>query len=185
MNIAVWVIILAAGLGALILVITFFRWVLATGTEQAHVNTAERSRILKMVEDGKVSSEEGAELLDAMGRSNALRAQDTFSRFDIAMLVGLAMVIVTQVLMEYRTGYSDWIVLLIGVLSAVSVFVTPSNFLYKISMLQIFLTSLGLALVISTIIRAASYVYPELILCLIGFVVALISSAVKLKRLTA
>ena len=73
MNIAVWVIILVAGLGALILAVKFFRWLLATGTEQAHVNTAERSRILKMVEDGKIRSEEGAELLDAMGRSNALR----------------------------------------------------------------------------------------------------------------
>jgi len=185
MDIAVWVIILVAGLGALILAVKFFRWLLATGTEQAHVNTAERSKILKMVEEGRINTEEGAELLDAMGRSNALRAQDTFSRFDIAMLVGLAMVIVTQVLMEYRTGYSDWIVLLIGVLSAVSVFVTPSNFLYKISMLQIFLTSLGLALVISTITRAYSRIYPELTLCIIGFAVALISSAVKLKRLTA
>lgn len=185
MNIAVWVIILAAGLGALILVIKFFRWLLATGTEQAHVNAAERSRILKMVEEGRINTEEGAELLDAMGRSNALRGQDTFSRFDIAMLVGVAMVIIGQVSMQHRAGYTDWVVLVIGVLSAIPVFVTPSNFLYKISMLQIFLIFLGSALVISSIIGAASYLYPELILCLIGFVVALLSSAVKLKRLTA
>jgi len=185
MNIALWVITLPAGLGALILAVKFFRWLFAAGVEQAHVNTAERSRILKMVEEGKISTEEGAELLDAMGRSNALRGQDTFSRFDIAILVGVAMAIIGQVSMQHRTGYSDWIVLLIGVLSAVSVFVTPSNFLYKISMLQIFLTSLGLALVISTIIRAASYLYPELTLCLVGFAIALISSAAKLKRLAA
>lgn len=176
---------LPVAIGVLILLIQFFCWLLTAGTVQANVNTAERSRILKMVENGKINTGEGSELLDAMGRSSALQGQDKFSRLDIAMLVGLAMVIVTQILMENRTGYSDWIVLLIGVLSAVSVFVTPSNFLYKISMLQIFLTFLGLTLVISTIIGAASYLYPELTLCLVGFAVALISSAVKLKRLAA
>src|SRR4030042_97464 len=122
MNIAVWVIILVAGLGALILAVKFFRWLLATGTEQAHVNTAERSRILKMVEEGRINTEEGTELLDAMGRSNALRGQDTFSRFDTAMLVGVAMVIIGQVSMQHRTGYIDCVVLVIGVLSAIPVF---------------------------------------------------------------
>jgi hypothetical protein len=173
-----------AVVGVGILLAKFFIW-LFKGTSQISVNPAERSRILKMVEDGKISADEGSELLDAMGRSNALRGQDTFSRFDIAMLVGVAMVIIGQVSMQHRTGYIDWVVLVIGVLSAIPVFVTPSNFLYKILMLQIFLTFLGSTLVISTIIRAASYLYPELTLCLIGFVVALISSAVKLKRLAA
>jgi hypothetical protein len=87
-----WLFLLPVVICAVILVVQFFRWLLVPG-DNAVVNTAERSRILKMVEEGKIKTEEGAELLDAMGRSSALRGQDRFSRLDIAMLVGVALVI--------------------------------------------------------------------------------------------
>jgi uncharacterized membrane protein len=189
-----WVFLLPAAIGALILAIQFFRWLLTTGTVQANDNTAERSRILKMVEDGKINTEEGSELLEAMGRSSALRGQDTFSRLDIAMLIGVALVILGFFLpwdylgnRMYQAGHHrgpiGWAILIAAVLSAVPIFVTPKDMLYKISMLQIFLILVGLALVIKELTVGADQVGS--IFCAVGFFVALLSSGVKLKSLAA
>ena len=65
------------------------------------------------------------------------------------------------------------------------VFVTPKDFLYKISMLQIFLILIGSALVISVLVRAGHNLGAGLIFCLAGFIVELFASAVKFKRLAA
>ena len=83
--------LLPAAVCAVILIIQFFGW-LASG-EDSTVNAAEREKILRMVEDAKISAEEGSELLDAMGRSTALRGQEKFSRLDFVTLIGAALVI--------------------------------------------------------------------------------------------
>jgi len=180
-----------------------FRWI-SSGDGTAD---AERKRIMEMIEAGKISTEEGSELLDAMGRSSALRGAEKFSRADIVMLVGVAMVILGFFLPwvyvnwtkqipgsfarvsgyqdGYHTGAIGWAVFIIAVLSAVPVFVTPRNFLYKISMLQIFLILLGLVLVVSILIRAGENLGAGLIFCLVGFIVELLSSGAKLKSLAA
>ena len=166
---------------------------------------AERKRIMKMVEAGKVSSEEATELLDAMGRSSALRGEEKFSRTDILTLVGVALVVLgfflpwvhldmrsmpgvfgqaSAYLAGYHIGAIGWVVFIIGVLSAVPVFVTPKNFLYKISMLQIFLALVGLVLVISVLVRTG-HLGAGLIFCLAGFIVALLASAAKARKLAA
>ena len=189
-----WASMMPAAIGALILLIQFFRSFLTTGTAQANVNTAERSRILKMVEEGRIKTDEGTELLDAMGRSSALRGQDAFSRLDIAMLIGVALVILGFFLPwayiqrgMYQAGYHrgpiGWAVLIAAVLSAVPIFVTPRDLLYKISMLQIFLVLVGLALVIKELTVGADQVGA--IFCAVGFFVALLSSGFKLKSLAA
>lgn len=189
-----FVILLPAAIGVLILVIQFFRWLLTAGQVQANVNTAERNRILKMVEDGKINTDEGSELLGAMGRSSALQGQDTFSRLDIAMLVGIALVILGFFLpwanlgnRMYQVGHQrgpiGWAVLIVAVLSAVTIFVTPRELLYKISMLQIFLILVGLALVIKELSVGADQ--AGTIFCLAGFIVAFLGSALKLKSLAA
>ncbi|MHC4336315.1 MAG: SHOCT-like domain-containing protein [Planctomycetota bacterium] len=86
-----------AGICLVVLLIQFFRWLffhwLVSGDDNARVNAVERDRILRMVEQGKISSAESTELLDALGRANALRGQDRFSRVDITMLVGVALVV--------------------------------------------------------------------------------------------
>jgi hypothetical protein len=185
--------LLPAVICIIILLVQFLRWLLVAG-DNAVVNTAERSRILKMVEEGKIKTEEGAELLDAMGRSSALRGQDRFSRLDIAMLVGVALVILGFFLpwanlgnRMYQAGHHrgpvGWAVLIAAVLSAVPIFVTPKELLYKISMLQIFLVLVGLALVIKELSVGADQ--AGTILCLAGFLVALVGSAVKVKSLAA
>jgi hypothetical protein len=180
--------------------------------DNAVVNTAERSRILKMVEEGKMSADEGRELLDAMGRSSALRGQDKFSRLDIAVLCGVALVVlgfflpwayirmpavattfdntsIFEQVSAYQAGYHvgtiGWAVLVIAVVSAVPIFVTPKDLLYKISMLQVFLTLVGSVLVISVLVRAGSHLGVGLLFCLAGFIVELVGSAVKLKSLAA
>ncbi len=192
----IWVIMLPAIIGALILVIQFFRWLLNTGATQANVNTAERSRILKMVEEGKINTEEGADLLEAMGRSSALQGQDAFSRLDIAMLVGVALVILGFFLPwgyiqrgMYQAGHHrgpiGWAVLIVAVLSAVPIFVTPKDLLYKISMLQIFLILVGLALMMKELIVINEHLGAGLIFCTAGFCIALLSSGTKLKSLAA
>jgi len=196
---------------AIILLVQFFRWLLVT-SDSATVNTAERSRILKMVEDGKISSEEGTELLNAMGRSNALRGQGAFSRLDIAVLCGVALVVlgfflpwayirmpavattfdntsIFEQVSAYQAGYDvgaiGWAVLVIAVVSAVPIFVTPKDLLYKISMLQVFLTLVGGVLVVSVLVRVGGHLGVGLIFCLAGFIVELVGSAVKLRSLAA
>jgi len=199
--------LLPAVICAVILVVQFFRWLLVAN-DNAVVNTAERSRILKMVEEGKIKTEEGAELLDAMGRSSALRGQGAFSRLDFAMLCGVALVILGFFLpwayitlpglgvsgtlgrgSAYQAGYHvgaiGWGVLVIAVVSAIPIFVTPKDLLYKISMLQVFLTLVGGVLVVSVLVRVGGHLGVGLIFCLAGFVVELVGSAVKLKSLAA
>lgn len=202
--------LLPAVVCAVILLVQFLRWLLVA-SDSAAVNTAERSRILKMVEDGKISSEEGAELLNAMGRSNALRGQGAFSRLDFAMLCGVALVILGFFLpwayitlpavaathtsdmftgsSAYQAGYHvgalGWAVLVIAVVSAIPIFVTPKDMLYKISMLQVFLTLVGGVLVVSILVRVGGHLGVGLIFCLAGFIVELVGSAVKLRSLAA
>ncbi len=190
-----WVFLLPAA-SVIILVVQFFRWLFRTEAVQADVNTAERSRILKLVEDGKISTDEGAELLDAMGRSSALRGQDRFSRLDTAMLIGVALVILGFFLPWgylgrgiYQAGHHrgpvGWTVFIVAILSAVPVFVTPKDLLYKVSMLQIFLILVGLALILKELIVINEHLGVGLIFCAAGFFVSLLSSAVKLKSLAA
>ena len=202
-----WLFLLPVVICAVILVVQFIRWLLVS-SDNAVVNTAERSRILKMVEEGKIKTEEGAELLDAMGRSSALRGQGAFSRLDFAMLCGVALVILGFFLpwayitlpgpgvsgtfsggSAYQAGYHvgaiGWAVLVIAVVSAVPIFVTPKEMLYKISMLQVFLTLVGGVLVVSVLVRAGGNLGVGLIFCLAGFIVELVGSAVKLKSLAA
>ncbi|MHC4192759.1 MAG: SHOCT-like domain-containing protein [Planctomycetota bacterium] len=194
---AVPIILLVAVICGTLLIIQFFHW--AASGDDATVNVAERERILRMVEDGKISPEEGSELLDAIGRSTALRGQEKFSRLDMVTLIAAALVILGFFLpwlyihiggaSGYQAGYDwralGWAVFIIGVLSAVPVFVTPKDFLYKISMLQIFLTLIGLALVISVLVRVGRHLGAGIIFCLVGFAIAFLASAAKLKRLAA
>jgi len=182
-----------------------FRWI-SSGDGTAD---AERKRIMEMIEAGKIGTEEGTELLEAMGRSTALQGQDKFSRSDIVVLCGVALVVlgfflpwayirmpnvsgmpgifgqVSAYQAGYHAGAIGWAVFIIAVLSAVPVFVTPRNFLYKISMLQIFLILVGLVLVVSVLIRAGENLGAGLIFCLVGFIVELLSSGAKLKSLAA
>ncbi len=194
-----------AAVCGVIMIIEFFRWVIS-GSDNAIVNTAERDRILKMVEEGKINTEEGTELLDAMGRSSALRGEEKFSRLDMMMLVGVALVVlgfflpwaylrigqmpgpfgrVTGYQAGYHAGAMGWAVLIIAIASAIPIFITPKNFLYKISMLQIFLILIGTILVISILVQAGGQDGTGLIFCLAGFVVELLGCGVKFRKLAA
>ena len=178
----------------------FFKWL----NENSSPDEGERKRIMEMVEAGKVSSEEGKELLDALGRSSALRGEEKFSRPDVVMLVAVALVVLgfflpwvnirstTPLLGRisgYQAGYHagalGWAVFIIALLSAVPVFVTPKGFLYKVSMLQIFLTLVGLVLVVSILVRVNDRFGAGLIMCLAGFIVGLIAARAKFRRLAA
>ena len=85
----------------------------------------------------------------------------------------------------YHVGAIGWAILIVGLLSAVPVFITPKDFLYKVSMLQIFLTIVGLVLTISVLARAGGRPGLGLIFCLAGFVVGFLASTLKLKSLAA
>jgi predicted MFS family arabinose efflux permease len=178
------------------MIIQFFRWIISS--DNTSVNTAERNRILKMVEEGKINTEEGTELLDAMGRSSALRGEEKFSRVDMIMLMGAALVVLGFFLpwqyiqrRVYISGLDQdpvgWAILIIGIASVIPIFVTPKNFLYKISMLQIFLNLIGIALVVSILVRVrvGGKLGAGLIFCLAGFIVETASAVVKFKKLAA
>ncbi len=176
------------------------RWMIAGGK----TNDPERKRILDMVESGKMTSEEGTELLDAMGKSSAMRGQDTFSRADIILLIGVGLVVLgfftpwvrirlngafglfgqtTATQCGYHAGAVGWAVLIIAILSAIPTFITPSRYLYKISLLQVFLVILGLMIVVSLFFSAGDKIRIGLVLCGVGFAVELIAAITKYKLL--
>ena len=172
----------------------------------------ERARILHMIEEGKITAEEGGDLLEAMGRSSALQGQGNFSRLDMVILCGVALVIMGFFLpwahirisampgmqgvrdvfdqdsvyqSGYHTGALGWTIFVIALLSMVPVFVTPKDFLYKISILQLFLTLIGLLLVMSTLLRAGSHSGVGIVVCAVGFGIELIASGAKFRSLAA
>lgn len=160
------------------------------------VNSAERQRTLELVEQGKITAEDGAELLEALGRSNAMLGQDKFSLLDILVLAGVALTVLGFFLpwayigkgmfqSGQHVGAEGWAVLIIAVLSAVPVFVTPKEMLYKISLLQIFFLLLASALVISPLFRIGSNMGAGLPVCMAGLLLASIACFAKFKKLTA
>jgi NADH:ubiquinone oxidoreductase subunit 3 (subunit A) len=190
--IGIFIIVIPAMIFGLVFLL---RWLNADNTD----SDAERNCILAMVESGKVSSDEASELLDAMGKSSALRGQEKFSRQDIAILIGCSLVIMGFFLpwnsvrfsgmQDYQCGYDakslGWSVFIIAVLTAAAVFVTPKSFLYKISMLQIFLCSVGVAIVISTLFRVIQNLRVGLPICLFGFLLVALACLAKFKKLAA
>jgi hypothetical protein len=207
----------STGVGTLIFIIPIvvcvclFLWLLWNWIHRGKgqgADTGERKRIMEMVEAGKISADEGKELLNALGNSTALKGQEKFSRADSAMLIGIAFVILrfflpwlyvsmsnlpgfpqyTNVVGNqdgYQMGAMGWTVFIIALVSAVPVFVTPKNFLYKILMLQMFLLIIGIALVISILVRVGSHLGEGLVVCLAGFIIALFASLGKFKQLAA
>jgi len=174
---------------------------------EENTDSIERKRIMEMVENGKISLDESKELLDSLGRSSALRGEEKFSRVDIVMLVAISMVILGFFLpwahirlpqvagmfgksgsafqAGYHAGALGWAVFIIAILSVIPVFVTPKNYLYKISMLQIFLTIIGIVLVISILFRVGDRLGIGLIICLFGFIFSLLASRAKYRKLAA
>jgi hypothetical protein len=187
------------------LMVVTFNWIRSDKVQGA--DAGERKRIMEMVEAGKISADEGKELLNALGNSTALKGQDKFSRADIVILIGAALVVLGffmpwiyinmsnisgmfgQGISGYQAGYHTktigWAVFILAIMSVIPVFVTPKNYLYKISMLQIFLTIIGIVLVFSILIQAGEKLGIGLIVCLDGFIVALVASCAKFKQLAA
>jgi hypothetical protein len=196
--------LLPAAVCSIIMVIQLYCWIVSS--DNTSVNTAERDRILKMVEEGKISTEEGTELLDAIGRSSALRGEEKFSRLDMMMLAGVALVVLGFFLpwvyirigqmpgpfgqvSGYQAGYHakamGWSILTIAIASAIPIFITPKNYLYKISMLQIFLILIGIALVVSILVQVGNKLGVGLIFCLAGFIIEILAAVAKFKKLAA
>jgi hypothetical protein len=160
---------------------------------------AERKRILAMVESGKIGTEEASELIDAIGKSRIINSDGKFSRLDIMILIGCGLVIVgfflpwTRVsiagMQGYQYGYDirvlGWAVLVIAVLATAAVFITSTSFLYKISILQIFLCIVGATLVVSKLFQVIRNLRIGLPICMLGFILAAIACFAKLKKLTA
>lgn len=191
---AKWIILLPGAICVLILIIQFFWWLVSVSVE-SEVNSQERDRILKMVEEGKISTVESSELLDALGRSTAMRGEEKFSRQDFVILLGSALVVLGFFLpwtylgnrmyqVGSQVGAVGWAVLIVGIFAVVPVFLTPKNLLYKMSMLQMFLTIVGLALIVSVFFRIGGNFGPGLVICLIGFAVELIACFGKFKQLS-
>ena len=180
----------------LILMIQFLvPWLKEIGLEEK-ATIPERARILRMIEEGKVTSEEGSDLLEAMGKSNAMRGQDRFSLLDMAILCGIAFVVMGFFLpwvyirsSTYQVGHQigalGWTIFITALVSIVPVFITPKNFLYKISIFHLFLSLLGLLLVLITLFRAGSHFGIGIVACTVGFTIELIASGAKFRRLAA
>ena len=196
--------LLLPGICGFILIIQSIRWVVKSDQNTGGVVTSEeRQKTLNMVEEGKISTSEASELLEALGRSSAMRGQDAFSRLDMISLVGIGLVVLGFFLpwvyiridmpgllgtsgyqAGYHTGAIGWAVLIIGILAALPVFITPKDYLYKMSMLQIFLLILGSVITISLLVQV-DRMGAGLWFCLGGFIVSGIASLMKFKKLAA
>lgn len=201
-------------IGGVILIVQFIRWVAGGSQNTGGVVTSdERQKTLRMVDEGKITSQEASELLDALGRSSAMRGQDRFSRVDMMTLAGIGLVVLGFFLpwvriqinlpgllgtSGYQAGYHagaiGWAVLIISILAALPVFLTPKDYLYKMSLLQIFLLILGVVITISLLVQGNAAVYSDpnvkqvalgLFFCLAGFIVAALASLIKFKNLAA
>lgn len=181
----------------IVLIARFFAWLGAADPAGAAVNPEERKRILGMVEQGKMTGSEGAELLDALGKSSALRGQQTFGRLDVAILVTVSIVVLGFFLpwqyiyingmqahqSGHQIGAQGWAVLICAVLAALLVFITPREHLYKLALLQVLSICVGLALIISVWWGAGSHVGAGTVICCLGFTFTLIMSGMKLRAL--
>jgi hypothetical protein len=187
--------------GVIGLVWRFFAWLGAADPAGAAVNPEERQRILGMVEQGKMTGPEGTELLDALGKSSALRGQQTFSRLDVMMLVGIAATVLgfflpwlwvpcapvqgcaVREVTGSGCGVVGWGMLFASGLAAALVFITPKEYLYKLLLLQVLCIFVGLALASSVWIGNATIADYGVIICVAGFAIALIASGMKLRAL--
>jgi hypothetical protein len=194
----------------LFLIWRIFAWLGSADPAGAAVNPEERRRILGMVEQGKMTGAEGAELLDAMGKSSALRGQQTFGRLDIAILAAFLVTVLGFLLpwvqnsinvakinaglmapaadvvvsaAGYETGPVGWIVLVSACLGVLLVFITPRDYLYKFALLQMLCFSVALAGVISVWWRVGTDVMSGVIVCVIGLACAIVASGMKLRAL--
>lgn len=203
------------GMGWLLILLILAAIVIAGGARllqwasgESVCSDQERKRIVTMVEEGKISTEEGAELLDALGKSTALRGQDKLSRLDILVMVGAVIVFLGFLLpwitvrdpqyphnhtrYMYLAGYDygaiGWAVVAIAVLGTILVFVTPKEMLYKISMLQMFFLLLGCVTVVVLLFQSfnkSNSFCPGLFVCIGGYALMFAASVVKYKKLAA
>jgi hypothetical protein len=176
-------------------------WLGAADSAGGTVNPEERRRIIGMVEQNKMTAQEGTELLDALGKSSALRGQQTFSRLDIMTLLGIAATIMgfflpwkwlnmydgATGLQLHHTGYQVGTIggVMIGcsVIAAILVFITPRDYLYKLLLMQVLWICVGLAVVASIWLQAGGNVGYGAIICVGGYGVALVGSVMKLRAL--
>lgn len=183
------------------LVAKFFCWLGKADPAGGSVNPEERQRIVAMVEQNKMTAQEGTELLDALGKSSALRGQQTFSRLDILILISVATTILgfflpwvwltnmfnAMGLMMYQNGYQvgapGWAMLTCSVIIVTLVFITPKDFLYKLLMLQLLAICVGTAMVLSIWLQAGTHVGYGTIICVCGFAGALVGAVMKLRAL--
>jgi hypothetical protein len=186
---------------ALWLIWKFFGWLGQADPAGGSVNPEERQRIIAMVEQNRMTPQEGTELLDALGKSSALRGQQTFSRLDMLILLGLAATIMgfflpwkwlnmydgATGLRFYQNGYQVGVIggIIIGcsIIAAILVFITPKDYLYKLLLMQVMWICLGLALIASIWLGAGRYVGYGAIICVAGYGVALVGSVMKLRAL--
>jgi len=83
----------------------------------------------------------------------------------------------------HQVGAIGWAIFIIGILSILPVFLTPKELLYKTSILQIFLLLIGTGLVARMLITVGNGIGAGLCVCLTGFLLTLIASSIKLKKL--
>jgi hypothetical protein len=183
------------------LICRFFVWLGASDPAGGTVNPEERQRIIGMVEQNKMTAQDGTELLDALGKSSALRGQQTFSRLDVMILIGIAATVMgfflpwrwlrnvfdSMGLVMYQNGYQvkvvGWGMLVASALATALVFITPKGYLYKLLLLQMLCICVGLALVLSVWLEAGTSVGYGAIICASGFAVALLGSLMKMRAL--
>ncbi len=162
----------------------------------------DRRRVLAMVAEGKVSAEEGTQLLEAMGEPATPCDRLPIRPGTLASVVGALLIVVGFMLpwnhisvkiegpfrtsisgyqMGYSVGFLGWLILCLGLLPGLLACITALDPHLRQGMVRLLLSALGLAFTVSLIVTVwiGGYLLTlGLYFALIGFLVQLLSALV-------
>ncbi len=167
----------------------------------------QKDKILRMLQEGKITTEESVELINAVGKSSAVETQG-FNKIDIGILLGSFAVLLGFFLpwayagqlgglfgdidvlkvgiyqSGYHTGTLGWSIFSIAIVQVLLTFIPAKNFHARLTVLQIFIAILGFVVCLSVFGKVpltTIKIGPPMIL--IGFMIQAVFSATKFKEI--
>ncbi|NLW51315.1 MAG: hypothetical protein GXY85_10835 [Candidatus Brocadiaceae bacterium] len=172
----------------------------ATRTEEAE---ADRQLVLAMVAEGKVSTQEAAQLLEALGGHEPPGDRLPIRSGTLASVVGALLIVVGFMLpwnhvsievkgpmaasvsayqMGYNVGFLGWLILCLGLLPALLACITALDRHLRQGMIRLLLSALGLAFTVSMIVTIWMHGYfltLGLYFTVLGLLIQMVSALVE------
>lgn len=161
--------------------------------EQAAAGEEERQSILKMMNEGKITSGEASELLRALGKRRVPGDSLPISRAMIVTVIGAVLIVIGFMLpwqrvwigrvsgyqAGYHVGFLGWLILGLGLLPAILSSIPAMDKVLRQGLLRLLLCATGIAFAVSLAIGAGRSVRIGIFLLIFGFMIQLISALVE------